>query len=410
VNFRSLKLKKQAVEAARTLRSYVGRTAAFLPGTSIQFGPPRREATTSSITDVSVVKRHSIIPARKARREVPELADPPLDKWMAQPRTSDIKEIFVAEVPQGRYWGRFNGYIVDRTDALLTDISPTFRPSDKRHDGLDQLRLPPLREVLGTVAVINTLFSDNFHHWLLDTLPRFDWLRRAGWRLSDIDHFVLPKKLLRFHLETLELLGIDQSKVIPSDDNLHLRADLLLAPCHSEPAALPLEYNYTPQGLQFVRELFLKHNPFLQKQYPKRIIISREKAKSRRLVQAERANRLLAAQGFEKVLLEDHSLREQAAMFHQAECIIMPTGGNLANFAFCRSGTVAIELFSITYVPPFTYALVDEIGLRYHGIVTQTISRPHPDARGNDTDIDVDPDRLADVVRQVLAKWCPNWS
>jgi capsular polysaccharide biosynthesis protein len=324
---------------------------------------------------------------------------------MSQPRKAEIKEVFVAELPQGRYWGRFHGYILDRNDTLLTDLSPTFTPAHKRHDGLDQLKLPPLRELRGTVAVINTLFSNNFHHWLLDTVPRFEWLRRTGWHWSKIDHFIFPKKLLRCDLDTLEVLGIDKSKVILSNPDLHVRADLLLAPCHSEPAALPLEYDYTPEGLRFVRELFLNHNPFLKKKHPTRILISRERAQARRLVQAERINRALLDQGFEKVLLEDHSFQEQAAFFHQADCIVMPTGGNLANLVFCRPGTVVIELFGPNYYPPFSYALMGEIGLRYYGLVAEKISRPHPEARLGNEDIDIDPDRLDEVVRQALAKF-----
>ena len=399
MNFKTL-----LIEIVRQLRSGAARMAAWLPGSSISLGPPRRQATTSSLNDPSALIRHPILPARTSPRTAMELADPPLDEWMRQPLPAEIKEIFVAELPRGRYWGRFHGYIVDRNDTLLTDLSPTFRPRDQRHDGLEQLKLPPLQELRGTVAVINTLFSSNFHHWLLDTLPRFEWLRRAGWRWSDIDHFIVSPELLRFHLETLAILGIDKSKVICSSHHLHVRADLLLAPCHSEPANCPLQYYYTPEGLRFVREIGLKGNPFLQQKYPRRIIISRERAKARRLVQAERANQLLAAQGFEKVLLEDYSVQEQAAFFHQADCIVMPTGGNLANFVFCRPGTVAIELFSKVYVPPFTYSLMDEIGLRYYGVVAEKVSRPHAQARGNSEDIDVDPDRLAEIVRTALAK------
>jgi len=403
-----MKLKNLLIETSRHLRSTAGRLAALLPGSSIRFGPPRRVATTSSLDAPSSVIRHSILPARTAPHTTMELADPPLDEWLQQPRPADIREIYVAELRRGRYWGRFHGYIIDRHDTLLTDLSPTFRPQDKRHDGLNQLRLPPLRELRGTVAVINTLFSSNFHHWLLDTLPRFEWLRRAGWSWDAIDHFIVSPELLRFHHETLALLGIDKTKLICSGPDLHVRADLLLAPSHSEPANEPLQHYYTPEGLRFVRELGLKDNPFLPQKHPGRIIISREKAKSRRLVQAGRANELLLAQGFEKILLEDYSFQEQAAFFHHADCIVMPTGGNLANFVFCRPGAVAIELFSRGYVPPFTYSLMDEIGLRYYGIVADKISRPHPDARGNDEDIDVDPDRLAEIVRGALAKFEAN--
>jgi capsular polysaccharide biosynthesis protein len=236
-------------------------------------------------------------------------------------------------------------------------------------------------------------------------LPHLEWLRRAGFAWDAIDHFILPGELLKFHRETFAMLGLDEKKFILSTPQMHIRADKLLVPCHSEPSHCPGEFDYTPEGLQFVRDTVLTNNPFMAKTYPKRLIVSREKAFSRRLVQAEKANQLLGEMGFEKVLLEDHSLHEQAAMFAQADCVIMPTGGNLANYVFCRPGTIAVELFSHNYVPPFTYAFMDTIGLHYYGVVTHAVSRPRPDARGNNEDIDVNPDRLAEIVRGALQKW-----
>jgi capsular polysaccharide biosynthesis protein len=403
-----MKLKELSVDAVRGVQSYAGRIAGCLPGSSIHFGPPRRSASTTSLHDPSALIRHAIFPARTAMRSVPERADPPLSSCMDRPRQAEVKEVFVAELPRGRYWGRFNGYIIDGHDTLLTDLSPTFHSPGNRHDGLNQLKLPPVREVPGTVAVINTLFANNFHHWLLDAVPRFEWLRRAGFAWGEIDHFILPRKFLRYHAETMELLGIDKSKVISSSADLHVRADRLLAPSHSEPSNQPGEYNYTPEGLQFVRDLLLKKNPFRAHTYPKRILISRERASSRRIIQAERVHRLLAEQGFAKVLLEDHSLLEQAAMFEQANCIVMPTGGNLANFVFCGSGTMGVEIFSKSYVPPFTYAFMDQIGLRYYGLVAETDSLSTPDALINEGDIDFDPERLADIVRRALSSSHPS--
>jgi capsular polysaccharide biosynthesis protein len=389
----------------KLVRSSAARVSSLLPGSSIHFGPPRREATTSTAGDASAVVRHPLVPARTTPLRRPEMFDPAFQDWMGHPRQAVLREIFVAELPQGRYWGRYQGYVIDRNDTLLTDLSPTHTPAEKRHDALEQIKLPALQELRGTAAVINTLFSSNFHHWLLDTVPRFEWLRRAGFDLGKIDHFIFPDKLWRHHLETLQLLGIDQNKVICSHPALHVRADLLLAPSHSEPAALPMENAYTPEGLRFVRKLFLVGNPFLERTYPAKILVSREKASARRLVQAERANRMLFDLGFTKVLLEDHSLQEQAAMFSQARCVVMPTGGNLANFAFCPSGAVAIELFSPNYHPPFTYALLGDMDLHYYALVADKISRPRSGARDGNEDIDFDPDRLAAIVRQALTKF-----
>ena len=395
-------LKALLKEAGRGLRVSAARAAGLLPGSSTSFGPPRRYSTALQSSEKSNLTFHPLIPARTSVRPVAEVADPPLEALMMQPFKAAIREVFVAELPHGRYWGRGSGYIIDQNDTLITDLSPTFTPKDARHEGLDQLQLPPLKELPGKVAVINTLFGDNFHHWLLDTVPHFEWLRRAGWDFREIDHFIFPSLLLRQHIDTLALLGIDKSKVICSTFDTHLRADLLIAPSHSEPGPDHWEYDYTPEGLRYVRELYLANNPFLQEKHPARIIVSREKAKSRRLVQADKANQLLAAEGFEKLLLEDYSVQQQAAFFHQAECIIMPTGGNLANLVFCRPGTVVLELFSKNYAPNFTHALMGEIGLRYYGLVAEKISRPTPDARQSGEDVDIEPERLVEIVRSAF--------
>jgi capsular polysaccharide biosynthesis protein len=398
MNFRSLH------DAALDLRAGVARMAGLFPGSSLKFGPPRRQALSSEITGRASLIRHALVPARKAKRLAVEMADPPLDQWMSAPREAAIKEIVVCEIPRGRYWGQYHGYIIDRHDTLLTDLSLTYTPPGERHDALRHLKLPPVREMRGTVAVINTLYGTNYHHWLLDIVPRFEWIRRAGWHWSKIDHFIFPKKIKRFHLETLELLGLDPSKTSVSNPRVHIRADKLIVPAHSEPADLPLEYGYTPEGLAFVRQLVLQNNPHMERDYPRRIVISRERAKARRLVQGERTHAMLHELGFAKIFLEDHSIQEQAAMFHRADCIVMPTGGALANVVFCRRGATVIELFSPSYYPPFTYALAGELGLRYYGVVAEKIARPFPEARLGHEDIDVDPDRLLEIVRRALAQ------
>ena len=393
-----MSLKDLSVNTARALRTAAARAAALVPGSSLTFGPPRRAAMTDEITDNTALIKHRLFPERPSMRSVPDLADSPLGDMMRQPRATAIKEIFVADLPDGRYWGRYWGYVVDRNDTLVIDLSPQTMEPGERHDGLNQVKLPAVRKLRGTVAVINTLYATNFHHWLLDTLSHFEWLRRAGFKERDIDHYIVPSELLRFHRETLAMLGIAEDKLILSSPQIHVQADRLLAPCHSEPSHNPGDFDYTPEGLQFVRDLVLRNNPCMENRYPKRIIVSREKARTRRLVQAEKANRMLAAQGFEKVLLEDHSLHEQAAMFAQADCVIMPTGGNLANFIFCRPGAIAMELFCKNYVPPFTYAFMDTIGFHFYGVVTEKPAPIYPGSFGNTEDIDVDPDRLDEIV------------
>lgn len=390
-------------DMARTARREAARIAGFLPGSSGHFGPPRRHATSAIADGSSGLIRHAVIPARNSVRPGAECADPPyFSELLRAGYQATVKDIYVAELPEGRYWGRQYGYIIDRHDSLITDLSLTLSRTG-RHDGLQHLLLPTLKRLSGVVAVMNSYFAINYHHWLLDAVPRFEWIRRAGFSWAEIDYFVLPNRLLRWHYQVLERLGIHANKIICSSSELHLQADLLVVPSHSTPDAQPELYDYPPEALQFVRRTFLEDNPFRSSGPRKRILVSREKANGRRLVQGERAARLLQKLGFEKVLLEDHSLLEQAALLERAECVVMPTGGNIANFVFCQPGTVAIELFSPTYLPDFMHAMVGELGLRYYALVAQARAPLRPDIGSwNNEDIDIPPERLEAVVRDAL--------
>src|SRR5690606_7240510 len=116
------------------------------------------------------------------------------------------------------------------------------------------------------------------------------------------------------------------------------------------------KYDYTPEGLAFVRELFLgQSRPEAGR--PEKIVISRDSATARRWLVAEGARSRLEREGFVTVFLERHSLAEQAALFAHARQIVMPTGGGLANLAFARPGTRVVELFARCYLPTFSVAL-----------------------------------------------------
>lgn len=378
-----------------------------LPGNSTQFGPPRREVQRTIENDLpncAVVSLRSRMPVR---REMPTHADPPIAMLFSQMQDACIKEQFVASFNRGRYWGRCYGYILNAQDQLHRDLSPGFADvsggtsSLATHDAFEQPFLPPVADVAGTVAVVNTLFSHNFHHWLLDCVPRLGLLQDAGWDLNHIDAFILPDPLSRWHREVLDRLAIPAGNIIGSHSHLHLRAEKLLVPSFSEPSRQPELFNYTPEGIEFVRRLFLSEQKVIG--LPKRIIVSREKANSRRLDKGDILCELLGPFGFHKVLLEDLSLADQALLFHSATTIIMPTGGGLANLAFCQPCTQVVELFDPSYLPTFSFVLSQQLGLRYHALVglNHTNGSGHSDS-GGQNDMSFYLNELADYILSIL--------
>jgi capsular polysaccharide biosynthesis protein len=146
--------------------------------------------------------------------------------------------------------------------------------------------------------------------------------------------------------------------------------------------------------MQFVRDLFLNDTP----KPKRRILLSRRAAKNRRWVEEERALPELQKMGFERYEFETLSVAEQAKMFSEAEVVIMPHGGGLANCVFCSPGTHVIELFSNAYLPTFMMSLSDRLDLNYHAFVGRTKEIPGE----REKDIDVPADRIIQYVRKLL--------
>ncbi|MBI5425900.1 MAG: glycosyltransferase family 61 protein [Opitutae bacterium] len=385
-------------------RDLAAATLRRVPGSSRQFGPPRQHVPDTREWQRAhpQARLHALSDARPVTRPDARHADEPIARRFAAMRHGTIKPRFVVELPRARFWGRGYGYVIDADDALHCELSPCFEnfappENNPGHDALRQPLLPRLRQRSGTLAVLSTLFCENFHHWLLDAVPKLGLLRDAGWALDRIDGFVLPASAQRpWHEQTLARLGLARDRLVFADAHTHLAADSLLVPSYAEPGCEPEKFDYTPEGLAFVRELFSEART-TSGTWPEKIVISRELAAARRWTGGETGHTHLQRAGFVKVLLEQHTLAEQAALFAHARQIVMPTGGGLANLAFCAPGTQVVELFPPTYLPTFSLVLSGALALDYTALVGPAKSGA---AEGDD-----DPHAIAVPVDRILASF-----
>lgn len=360
----------------RTSRRTIARGMTRLPGSSVHVGPPRRVTTTDRwcARHPDQGRLHELSPERSTARRRPEHADPAAAELFERCLSGSVKRRFVADLESARSCGIGYGCCVTPDDAVLSDLSPgvvnfgTPRMPNGFHEAQDRLWLPRLQPLAGTTAAIHTFGHVNYHHWLLDTVPAFGLLAEAGCELGRFDHVLLQSPLAAFHRETLERLRIDPSRVIVQGASDHFVCDRALVPSYSEPGREPERFDYTPEGLRFVRELFEAGRvpPPVQ---AARLIVSRARASTRRLVNGADVAAALASAGFVNLHLEDFTIREQAALFAHADTVVMPTGGALANIVFCRPGTRVIELFSPAYLPMFSFVLCSALNLRYVALV-----------------------------------------
>ena len=285
---------------------------------------------------------------------------------------------FVVMIPEGRYWineAQTQSATIAADNRFIADISPDFpilspNHPDKhpsQHSILSNEGLEPVREIQGTVAVLSGLLNNVYFHWMFDVLPRIELLRRSPINLNDID-FYLTSFQLPFQKETLKIIDIPEDKRLPIEECSHIRSPKLIVP------SFPGSISWMPQWTcDFLKKHFLDESAIDSSNLPNRIYISRKKSKIRRVLNEEKIIELLRKFGFVSVTLEGMSVREQAAMFANADAIVAPHGSGLTNLAFCRSTTKVIELFSPNYVYHCYWFISNLVGVEYYYLLGETI-------------------------------------
>jgi capsular polysaccharide biosynthesis protein len=270
---------------------------------------------------------------------------------------------FVAGIARGRVWGR-NGAVITPDDALIGDISREFGQYggvlNEKHSIFSQVKLSRVRKIKGKVAVVAAAGSQNYHHWLYDTLPRIGLLKKAG-LMEDIDHFIIGYSGLKFQKESLEALGVPAGKIIPSNDhwNFHIQAEELVVT--SLPARLGTISEWT---VEFLRNTFLPVSGREQGS-GQRLYLSRRKAPTRNLVNEGEILEILGKLNFRPFYAEDHSIRETAAVFAAADAIAGVHGSGFANLAFCSPDTKVIDILAPKHLDPYYWILANFTGSAY---------------------------------------------
>ncbi|MCF3576346.1 glycosyltransferase 61 family protein [Planktothrix agardhii] len=289
----------------------------------------------------------------------------------------ELPAAFVLKIPQGRFWlssDQTQSAILTQEQHFLGDLSPEFPllspghpdKNPSQHSILSLNKLPPIYFINGTVAILAGLSNSVYFHWMLDVLPRIELLKKSSVNWNEIDYFIVDNRL-SFQKETLEKLQIPPNKQININEFHHLQAQTLIVPSFPGCAAwMP------PWTCNFLKQHFLHPDVITSSPNIKRIYITRNAAKSRRILNEDELLRVLQPWGFHSIKLESMSVIEQAGLFSQAEIIIAPHGSGLTNLVFCQPNTKVIELFSPNYVYHCYWWISNLVELDYYYYIGET--------------------------------------
>ncbi len=306
---------------------------------------------------------------------------------------------FVAEIRDARVWGSYNAATLTADGRLIPELSKDMW-GPALHNIYTRAHLPAPRRLAGrTLSLITPEAAGNYHHWMIDLLPRVNLVQRAGWDLRSFDHILIKSRRLAFQRETLLRLGLDESRLIHVGEHDHFQADTLIAPA--------LRLNNTlvrPADLAFVRGLFLPPDSPAPR---RRLYLSRRDAAHRQILQEPALQALLRRHGFEEVTLSGLSVAEQARLLAEAAVVIGPNGSAMTNLVFAPPSCRVIELFAPASVVVYSWMLSAHAGHDYTAIISRG-PRPSPKKppHGLRDDIELD----LGVVEQALASLPPKTS
>jgi len=228
-----------------------------------------------------------------------------------------------------------------------------------------------VKKVQGRVAILSHHVPDCYGHWIFDILGQLAMLEIHH---IEYDYLCVPY-YTKFMKETLEIWGIDSSKIIPLTHQAGIQADsiIMVTPVTQIEALVAANVNYSMDFiLKYIRNKLLSgvnsiHEPTT---FSNKIFISRKNA-SRFVPNEDEIFALFEARGFQRYELTEMSIVQQIQLFYNAQTIVSFVGSGSTNIIFCRPGTHYIEIVQKTVDATFFY-VADIFKLQYSYIDNST--------------------------------------
>lgn len=236
-----------------------------------------------------------------------------------------------------RFWPKFGVHHAKAGNFIDAYCSDAVLKNPKYE--VPRLVLPamPLSGTFPAGLFLVTAWYHNFYHWMVDILPRLALLKPM---IGEGLPIVMPAALGDMRRNTLQMalrsIGCPDAQVLYLAGNAY-RFDRAILPTR---LSAPLDV--TEAQRQFLRAMIPAEDA---PQSPERIYVSRRDAAVRRIANEDAVVPVLEAFGFRTVVMTGKSLSEQAGLFRNAKVVVGHHGAGLANLAFCRPGTRAIEIF-----------------------------------------------------------------
>jgi capsular polysaccharide biosynthesis protein len=240
-------------------------------------------------------------------------------------------------------------------------------------------------------------WSCGYYHWFCDALPRLEILRRQ-FPLSELT-LLLPSKFRSqpYVLESLQAFGLKRVHLLHRFERMRCRE--LWFPSH-----VSITGFHDSSVMQSLRATFRQHHAALsggRTQVHPRLYISRRLATRRCIANEHEILPVLADYGFQTIVAEQLSWREQLRLAAEARYLVSNHGAGLTNMLMMPAGSSVLEIREQQDAALNCYLnLASALRLNYYYLLA---SRDNVKESVHFADLIVDPYRLESALRQMLS-------
>jgi len=289
-----------------------------------------------------------------SRNELPTIADSITHVTSENMPYGPVNAPFVTSIESGLVLAK-TGLAIDQRGRFLNEglfpsgrgerfivaklIWQLFHGSPRMSKAVLSGDIPTLKQrakQLDVAAPLIPRYNDNYYHWTVETLPQIRYLLEYESNHDIEITYLVPGDSPSWLKQTLDLLGIPESKIEFASHDIY-EIDTLLLP------SFPLQ---SMGDFDWIQSSVLENSSITKSRQNSapNVYISRQNAVERRIINEAEVMKTLSRYGFEYCQLENNSVEENISLFYNADFVIGPHGAGLTDLIYCDD-SVIIELF-----------------------------------------------------------------
>ena len=262
------------------------------------------------------------------------------------PSSGEHPDMFIFQVPQGLAHFDKTGYVYIN-DSFIKETQIKDLNFFSGQEYIDQGISSKITKIRGRVAIVSHLYPYCYGHWIFDVLGQLAMLEIHN---IEYDYLCVPY-FTKFMQESLDIWGVDRSKIIPIVLGESIQADSIImttALSQDKPGFQTFSNYFVDFLLLYIQSKMISgvySLPKISFNDSEKIFISRKDAGGKRAIPNENEIfELFKPYGFVRYELGNLSVAQQILLFNNAKTVVSFVGSGATNILFCKPGTHYVEI------------------------------------------------------------------